>query len=212
MNTRLAIPALWITAVAVTLLAADDAAACFNVTQAEVDAVTKKVKAAEAALEKEDQTSAHKLAEEALHFLRSAKMATHPDGKLRSPNDKPVDPPDPGLLARAHRIDTLALSRAARTSAEDRVKAADRFEAEVLKGANDPSLTADHAELLSRVPARVGQAAMMLRALRDKDLIGSAHAYLALAKLEKADGNAEAEKTARDRCRAAALKKAICDL
>jgi hypothetical protein len=194
-----------------TLAATLPADACFNVTQAEVDAQTKKVKKAEGLLDGEDHGGAHRVATEAIHFLGTAKRAIHPDGKLRSPEDKPVNPPDPSLLQRAYRIDALAISRAPKGSQGDRDAAVKTFETEVLGATPDPSLLADYAEVLSRTPARTSQATMMLRALRDKDLIGSANAFLALAKLEKVAGNAEAEKAARDRCRSAATKKAICE-
>ena len=198
-------------ALGIVVLPASPARACFNVTQAQVDANTKKVKAAEASLEAEDHAAAHKAASEAIGFLKMAKMAVHGDGKLRSPDDKPVDPPDPNLLRRAHRIDALAVSRGAKSSPADRENAMKSFESNVLVEDADPSLLADYAELLSRVPSRVGQATMTLRMLNERDLIGSANAFLALAKIEKAAGRPDAERAARDRCRTAATKKAICD-
>ena len=71
-------------------------------------------------------------------------------------------------------------------------------------------MQADHAEILSRIPAHAAAAATTLRTLRDKDLIGSAHAYAALAELEKRGGNAEAESAAREKCRIRTKVPAIC--
>src|SRR5437667_201833 len=59
-------------------------------------------------------------------------------------------------------------------------------------------------------PERAPQATMMLRSLATKDLIGSAHAYAALAHLEKQAGDTEAEKRARDKCRTMTKRPAIC--
>lgn len=192
-------------------LTASDAHACFNVTRADVDANVKKVKSAQTALDAEDLATARTLAGQAIGFLQSVPHGLHPDGKLRDLGNKPVDPPDPSLLRRAKRIDALAQSRAAKATAADRDEAVKRFETDVIEPNPDPTVLADYAELLSRVTERKGQATMILRSLRDKDLLGSARAYAALAILEKAAGSADAEQAAREKCKTMTTKRAICD-
>lgn len=201
-------------AIAISVLTfTGDALACFNVTKAEVDAQTKKVQAAVKALDSEDLATARRLSSEAVAFLDNARNV-HEDGKLRDLKGNPVDPPDPSLRRRAYRAHALAISRLAKSTAEERERSLRDFESEVLASsdsATEPTLVADHAELLSRIPARALQGAMMLRALAAKDLLGSYRGWLALAHVEKDAKNADAEKSARERCRNAAIKKAICD-
>lgn len=196
--------------IAAGLAAAPRADACFNTTQAEVDGQVKKVKSAEAALDAEDQVGARRILGDTIKFLVEARMLTK-DGVLAQGKGE-LKAPDPGLLRRAYRIDALAQSRMTKGNASAREAAVKTMEKEVLTDANDPAEVADYAEALSRVPARAAQAVMLLRALAGKDLIGSGHAYAALARLEKAAGNGEAAKDAQDRCRARAVKKAICEV
>ncbi len=198
----------------VSALLVTDAAACGNATMADVDANVKKVKAAEAALEKGDVATAKKTSLQVKRFLQNVELIVQ-DGK-RTEDLRP-------LLRRATRIHTLAVSRDPKSTEAERNESVTEFERTVLGSLHaagrqkeepekaEPTLLADHAEVLSRIPARTGPALMVLRTLRDKDLLGSAHAFAALARLEKAAGNADAEKDARERCRKAAVKPAICD-
>lgn len=184
---------------------------CLNITRAELDANVKKVKAADVSLEDGDLVKARRLAGEAIRFFENAVHSVDPaDGKVHTPEGDVFAAPDPGLKRRAIRIDALAMSRAAK-SPVDRESAAKRFEADVLGPSPDPTMLADYAEILSRVPSRAGQATMMLRALKEKDLIGSAHAYAALARLEHAAGDISAEKAAAERCKTMAKKSTVCN-
>jgi hypothetical protein len=163
--------------------AAPRANACENLTRAELEYHVKAVKRAESALEAGHHVKARRLAREAVLFFEKAKSHVDPrDGRVHPNESGTFDPPDPALRRRATRIDALAASRASKTAAE-RESAVKRFESEVLGTSPDPTVLADYGEVLSRVPARAAQATTVLRALRDKDLIGSAHAYVALARL-----------------------------
>ena len=192
------------TALAMLGLALDHAPpaeACGNVTHEEIDAGVKNVKIAAAALEAEDLARAKRLASAAASVLSMADEKTHgPRADLD------------GVYRRALRIAALATSRLGTASAQEKRHALDLFEHGLLAAPGDPepTLLADYAEVASRVDERMPQATMMLRSLATKDLIGSAHAYAALARMEKRAGDVEAEKRARDRCRTMTKKPALC--
>jgi hypothetical protein len=185
--------------------------ACVNVTKADLDESVRNLKIADAALEADDLAKARKWLAPVLTFLSDAKNAIDPkDGMVHGPDRLVVPPPEPGLYRRAARIRALVRARDPKSSAADREAAMKIFEKEVLGASPNPAILADYAEVLSHVPARTAQATMVLRALRDKDLIGSSHAYAALAALEKESGDQAAEAAARDRCRTIAKKPTIC--
>ena len=178
--------------------------ACFNVTRADLDARVKKLKLAHTALEAGDNAKARKVAGEVATFLDNVEHNTHreADGKLLDPTTKKlIDPPDPSLLRRAVRIEALATTRLASTSDADKKASLERFEKVSLDKSGEPTLMADYAEVLSHFEARHGAALMILRSLRDKDLIGSAEAYAALARLEAKGGAKDASDAALARCR-----------
>lgn len=211
-------------------LASPPAHACVNVTKADLDTTVKNVKAAEAALESGDLAKVRFWLDPALRVLGDVQHAIDPrDGKVHAPDGSKTDPPDPSLRRRAMRVDALSISRNPKGTAEGRELALKKFETEVLgqtqpktdtdaraakpapAASPDPTVLADYGELLSRVPARDWQGLMTLRTLRDKDLIGSAYAYAALAELEKKQGDAKAEAQAREKCRLSAKRPSMCD-
>jgi hypothetical protein len=206
---RLLLPSLAVAAVLVLRCGAADA--CINVTKADLDESVRSLKIAEGALEGGDLPKATRWLDAASRFLEDVKHSIDPeDGKVHSPQGAPFPPPDAGLYRRAARLRALIRSRSPKATPPEREAAVQLFEKEVLGPSPDPTLLADYAEALSRVPARAAQAAMMLRALRDKDLIGSAFAYAALAAIEKQAGDEQASGAARERCRTMAKKPAIC--
>ncbi len=195
-------------ALASPLLMTRDADACPNVTVPVFNQHVKKTKDAQAALDREDLATAKRTVGSVLK-LKDVKGII---GWTGTKDWREVGP----VYRRAVRIDALATSRDPKATEEERTRALHDFEDEVMRELSereksDPTLLADHAELQSRLPTRTGPALMVLRTLRDEDLLGSAHAFAALARLEKAAGKVDAEKDARERCRNAAVKKSICD-
>jgi hypothetical protein len=76
---------------------------------------------------------------------------------------------------------------------------------------DDPVAMADLAEALSGIPKYQAEARGILQDLAARDLMGSAHAYAALARLEVGAGDAEAGRVATGRCEAMArLPLAVC--
>ncbi|MFO0679298.1 MAG: hypothetical protein U0169_22415 [Polyangiaceae bacterium] len=125
--------------------------------------------------------------------------------------------------ARAHRLMALALVRSegAAGSAQFPTATADQKLANVqwaigaLRGlnarrTNDPALQADLGEALAHVPSLHDEARKVLGALAEKDLMGSGHAYAALAKLHAEAGDAKATELALSRCKAMATDKSVC--
>lgn len=193
------------------MLCGRPADACINATKADMDQSVRNLKIADAALEVDDFVKARRWIEVVLVYLSDAKSLIDPkDGMVHLPDGTTAPAPDPGLIRRTARIRALIRSRDPKSTSTVREEAMTMFEKDVLGSAPDPTVLADYAEILSRVPARSGQATMMLRALRDKDLIGSAHAYAALAELEKQAGDREAEGAAREKCRPMTKKPTIC--
>lgn len=78
------------------------------------------------------------------------------------------------------------------------------------KRANDPSVQADLGEALSKTPAGKAEALRMLGKLADKDLMGSPHAYSALAKLRAEKGDTEGSALAVKRCEEMAKDASVC--
>lgn len=76
--------------------------------------------------------------------------------------------------------------------------------------ANDASLQADLGEALSKSAGTQKEALDMLSKLAADDLIGSPHAYAALAKLQAAAGDAQKSADAIKRCEGMTSTPAIC--
>jgi hypothetical protein len=65
---------------------------------------------------------------------------------------------------------------------------------------NEPVAEADLGEALAALSKYEGEALGILRGLADRDLLGSAHAYAALARLQASRGQGTASRAALDRC------------
>jgi len=76
---------------------------------------------------------------------------------------------------------------------------------------NDPVAMADLAEALSTIPKYQGESLAILQDLADRDLVGSAHAYAALARLQATKGDPDASRIALTRCDAMSRQPlAVC--
>lgn len=78
------------------------------------------------------------------------------------------------------------------------------------KRPNDPSLQADLGEALSKTPTGQKEAQKILQGLAQKDLMGSPHAYAALAKLRSQSGDQEGAQAAIKRCEEMSKTPGIC--
>jgi hypothetical protein len=194
-----------------TLAASVFALFCINASQADMDQSVKNLKVVDAALEVNDLDKARKWLDWVYGYLHDANRPLGPDGKLHLPEGVTADPPPPGLVRRAARARALLLSRDPKSTPAQREDAKKIYERQVLGAKPDPAMQADYGEILARIPAQAATATTMLRTLRDKDLMGSAQAYAALADLEKAAGDGAAEASARDKCKTRTKVPAICD-
>jgi hypothetical protein len=184
---------------------------CVNATQETLDESVRNLKIAEGALNVDDFEKTRKWLEPVVEYVNTAKSLTDPkDGKVHLPGGGIGVAPDPGFVRRVYRVRALLRSRDPKSTQATRDEGMAMFEKEALGSAPDPTVLADYAEIMSRVPARTGQATMMLRSLDAKDIMGSAHAYAALAALEKQAGNATAEAAARAKCKTRTTVQAIC--
>ena len=77
---------------------------------------------------------------------------------------------------------------------------------------NDPAVQADLGEALSKLPHTQGEAMTVLAKLADKDLMGGPHAYVALATLRSAKGDATGAQAALKRCSEMSKAKSVCKL
>jgi hypothetical protein len=75
---------------------------------------------------------------------------------------------------------------------------------------NDASLQADLGEALSKVASSQQEALQVLTKLANEDLIGSPHAFAALAKLRLAAGDANGSAEAVKKCEAMSSSPSIC--
>lgn len=80
------------------------------------------------------------------------------------------------------------------------------------KRPNDPAVQADLGEVLSHIPAKQSEAMKMLSQLAESDLMGSPHAYAALARLRSSNGDESGSALAMQRCvtMAGASHGAVC--
>ena len=78
------------------------------------------------------------------------------------------------------------------------------------KRPNDPTVQADLGEALSKLPRSQGEALVVLQRLADKDLMGSPHAYAALAKLRSARGDSAGAEAATKRCEEMSRSPSVC--
>jgi hypothetical protein len=78
------------------------------------------------------------------------------------------------------------------------------------KRPNDPSVQADLGEALSKLPHGQGEALTILQGLAQKDLMGSPHAYAALAKLRSDKGDLSGAEAAVKRCEEMSKTPGMC--
>jgi len=77
---------------------------------------------------------------------------------------------------------------------------------------DDPRLSTELAEALSRVEGSRDEALAILESLAARDLIGSAQGYKALAELRQRKGDAAGQQLAMKRCESMAPSSKICEL
>ncbi len=195
------------------VLGANDATACANVTRLEVDRDVKNVARAEKDLGNDDfaraRTDLTQMRRWETFIQHSTQGAngtffhTHPDGR-KDPNVDFIP-----VALRAYRLFALIAVRDPAATAEEKTIARETM-LDFVKNSNDPTMAIDAAEVFSHSDDLAPLALMMLRSYADKDLIGSAWAYAALARLEHARGNTAAESSARERCRRMARHEGTC--
>ena len=78
------------------------------------------------------------------------------------------------------------------------------------KRPNDPTVQADLGEALSKLPHGQKEAIEILQKLAEKDLMGSPHAYAALAKLRTAKGDVDGAEAAIKRCEEMSRTPGVC--
>src|SRR5262249_39932026 len=78
------------------------------------------------------------------------------------------------------------------------------------KRPNDPTVQADLGEALSKLAHGQGEALTILQGLAQKDLMGSPHAYAALAKLRSDKGDLAGAEAAIKRCEEMSKSPGIC--
>lgn len=128
---------------------------------------------------------------------------------------KATDP----LSSRARRVFALAVVRmngASPASASAATRAANLdWAVSVLRELdrtrpNDPAVQADLGEALSKVPATHGEALLLLSRLAERDLMGSPHAFTALASLRADEGDRAAAEAAVQRCETISRHPGLC--
>jgi hypothetical protein len=202
---KLAISALMVAALAAGSAASTDARACGFFDYREVRPVVKKpvfvaandrIAAADQRLEEAKNEAAGLEVVTAFPQVRGVAVGASP------------------LETRALRILSLAVVRAdgslagvkgfAGTTASQRTASID-WAIQTLRAVDaqkhdDPVAKADLAEALARSPRGEDEALSILTDLTGRDLVGSAHAYAALARLRSARGDATGARTALARC------------
>jgi hypothetical protein len=78
------------------------------------------------------------------------------------------------------------------------------------KRPNDPTVQADLGEALSKLPHGQAESLKILQGLAQKDLMGSPHAYAALAKLRGAKGDSAGAEAAIKRCEEMSKVPGVC--
>ncbi len=195
------------------VLGSNDAAACPNVTRLEVDRDVRNVARAEKDLANEEFAKARadlKTLRQWEGFIQHSTRGayanfygTHSDGRI-DPNVEFIP-----VLLRANRLLALIAVRDPAATAREKTIARETM-LDFVQNTTDPTMAIDAAEVFSHSDDLSPLALMMLRSYADKDLIGSAWAYAALARLEHARGNAAAESSALERCRRMAKHETTC--
>jgi len=204
-------------AAAFSVAVTSDADACINVTRAEMNRHVQFVRSSQTALDNGDPRRAIAI----LDQLPSVRGMLSLDDEAVNRDDLGFEfVEDKFLVARMRRIYALALVRTRPRALPGQQPSSDLALADrIIQRALDiakkndqepePSLWADYAE----VKAAVGNertATPILRWLATGDLMGNAHAYAQLARIETAAGNTEAATLATERCQKMAKQKSIC--
>lgn len=111
------------------------------------------------------------------------------------------------VSTRALRVLAVATARSA-TKAEEIAWAVQSLRDIEKVKQNDPAVQADLGEALSRTETGKAEALTVLQKLADKDLMGSPHAYAALAKLKRDKGDAAGAQAAMTKCKEMSGKNA----
>ncbi|HSO33275.1 MAG TPA: hypothetical protein VLT33_12165, partial [Labilithrix sp.] len=75
---------------------------------------------------------------------------------------------------------------------------------------NDPTVQADLGEALSKTASGQAESLKILQGLAQKDLMGSPHAYAALAKLRTQSGDSAGAEAAIKRCEEMSKTPGVC--
>jgi len=78
------------------------------------------------------------------------------------------------------------------------------------KRPNDPTVQADLGEALSKLPHTQAEGMKLLAGLAQKDLMGSPHAYAALAKMKSEKGDTAGAEAAIKKCEEMSKNPAVC--
>lgn len=147
-----------------------------------------------------------------------AVLGTFPRVRVATAGNNPLE-------TRALRVFALAIVRS--DGSVDEKKAGVRAQGEWTKNANlewavqalreidqkrpnDPSLRADLGEALAKLSQGEGEALEILGGLDKKDLMGSPHAYAALARLREKKGDAAGAEAAVKRCEEMSKTPGVC--
>lgn len=147
-----------------------------------------------------------------------AVLGTFPRVRVATAGNNPLE-------TRALRVFALAIVRS--DGSVDEKKAGVRAQGEWTKNANlewavqslreidqnrpnDPTVQADLGEALSKLPHGRAEAMKILANLAQKDLMGSPHAYAALAKMKSESGDLAGAEAAIKRCEEMSKTKGIC--
>jgi hypothetical protein len=147
-----------------------------------------------------------------------AVLGTFPRIRVATAGDSPLE-------TRALRVFALALVRSDGTADEKRARVATKdawtpsanlaWALQAIqeideKRPNDPTVQADLGEAMSKLPHEQSKALAILQRLAQKDLMGSPHAYAALARLRSEKGDMGGAEAAVKRCEEMSKVKGVC--
>lgn len=195
------------------VLGARDAAACPNATRPEVDQDVRDVARAEKDIQNDDFVKARKDLKAARRWAAEISHSTSGAYRIFGGHTREGDK-NPNLalipvLLRAERLFALVAVRDPSSTQAEKTLAREIM-LDFVQNTSDPTMAIDAAEVFSHSDDLAPLALMMLRSYAEKDLIGSAWAYAALARMERAQGNTAAEASALERCRRMAKHETTC--
>jgi hypothetical protein len=200
----------------------EPASACGNAVEVVVDPRAEAVSGAENALKSGDSTGAARRVLTLYPALRGARIepASHEPLLVRSAHilavaivrtDGRTSFGESTSWARSGNLE-WAVTTLREVSAWKQHQETSRVLANRNAKVESPDLAADLGEALAMQPHTRAEAKKLLESLDRRDLLGSAHAYRALAKLRAEDGEADASRVALDRCRMRAKRPETCVL